>query len=65
MADITMCINQACDMREDCYRAKATPAVFQSLCFFAPINGNCENYIEYKQHTKKAKNTGICSHNAL
>jgi len=54
MADITMCDTQECDMRNTCYRALATPSDYQSWAIFEFKNGDCDDYIEYVPHTRKA-----------
>jgi hypothetical protein len=46
MADITMCKSRTCPMREDCYRAIATPDTLQSWFAEEPREGDkCAFYI--------------------
>jgi len=54
MPDITMCYNQQCEMRNTCYRTMAVPSDWQSWAIFTPKAGDCEHYIEYVPHTRKA-----------
>lgn len=45
MADITMCINDECPMRDQCYRAQATPNEHrQSVAYFEPnaLTNRCD-----------------------
>lgn len=47
MADITMCANQECKMREDCYRAMARIGIYQSWNKFSASSDNtCEHKIQ-------------------
>lgn len=43
MADITMCVNKDCPLRNKCYRAtaKADP-LWQSYSKYEPQNGKCD-----------------------
>ena len=45
MADISMCENQTCPLKETCYRFNATPSSWQSYGDFKPNKkGQCDNY---------------------
>lgn len=46
MADISMCLNNSCTIKETCYRYTAIPNSYsQSYCDFKQdLNGNCINY---------------------
>ena len=49
MADMTMCNNDKCPLRSDCYRAQCTPnPLWQSYSFYVydEVNG-CQDYIQY------------------
>lgn len=46
MADITMCANKSCPMRDTCYRAMANPGFWQSWAAFEGGEG-CRHYVEY------------------
>jgi hypothetical protein len=48
MPDITMCVNEDCILRHDCYRKKAKPGPYQSWAHFKPENGDCKDFIEAK-----------------
>ena len=55
MADITMCDNQSCHKRIKCYRVRAEASDYQSWAIFRPDDGGeCEFFIEYVLHTRKA-----------
>jgi len=56
MADITMCVNDACPFKDNCYRQTATPhptrqsyASFKYTVDFGVVD--CDHYID--EHTKK------------
>ena len=51
MADITMCNGTGCEMKEICYRYRATPSEFrQSYFFSSPNNGlECDFYLNYER----------------
>jgi len=52
-ADISMCANQECKMREDCYRAKAKISEWQSWAMFEPDSDTkCEHWIKYPREVK-------------
>jgi len=55
MPDISMCDNQACELRKKCYRAMAVPCNYQSWSIFRTKDGKCDDYIEYIRHTKEAE----------
>ena len=46
MPDITMCKNEGCIKRADCYRYMAKPNPYwQAYCVFDPEDtGNCDHY---------------------
>ena len=54
MADITMCDNKQCEMRDTCYRHRATASYWQSWAIFKPEGDDCAHYIEYVPHTRPA-----------
>ena len=41
MPDITMCKNEACPKKEECYRYKANPSEQQSYAEFDSERDNC------------------------
>lgn len=47
MADITICAGTDCTKREECYRFKATPSMFQTYSaeFRQDENGECDYFI--------------------
>jgi hypothetical protein len=51
MPDITMCNGVGCEIKEICYRYKATPSEFmQSYFFTTPNKGlNCDYYWKLEQ----------------
>jgi len=52
-ADIRMCANQECKMRDTCYRANARISEWQSWCDFKPESDtHCEHWIEYMREVK-------------
>jgi hypothetical protein len=44
MADVTMCTNGECPLKESCYRFRAVPSHWQSFSHFDG-GDNCEYYI--------------------
>jgi len=50
MADITMCLGDGCNLKNSCYRHKATPSYYRQAYFLEPPyseeNGTCEFYWE-------------------
>ena len=50
MADITMCEGKGCEIKEICYRYRATPSEFgQSYFFNSPNNGlECDYYLKFE-----------------
>ncbi len=53
MADITMCQNHLCAMRNNCYRFTATPTPLrQSYAVFIPKYGQCDGWIEAKSKSQ-------------
>lgn len=56
MADISMCLNHKCKLKESCYRYKAYPSPFnQSYSKFEPKSDTeCDAYMEiYKPKINK------------
>jgi hypothetical protein len=49
MADITMCEGKGCEIKEICYRYRATPSEFgQSYFVKSPNNGlECDYYLKF------------------
>jgi hypothetical protein len=51
MPDISMCKNEECPLRNQCYRYTAVPEVYQSYASFKPDeNGKCDYFIEMAQY---------------
>lgn len=48
MADITMCSNQDCPLKDSCYRAQAEPSYWQSYALFEH-DGECEWFIQFDE----------------
>ena len=45
MADITMCENKTCPLRNKCYRATAKPDPYwQSFCVYKYKDGKCDYF---------------------
>ena len=54
MVYYTMCANQECKMREDCYRAKAPISHYQSWAMFEPESDTqCEHWIPLNKRIKQ------------
>lgn len=51
MPDITMCLNNTCGKRRDCYRYMATPSFRQSYAKFTPKDGECDEFIKILSKT--------------
>ena len=49
MADISMCTDKECTLKETCYRFKATPGYWQSYADFKQVNGKCDYYWQLKE----------------
>lgn len=51
MADITICAGSECTKREECYRFKATPSMWQTYSaeFRQDENGDCDYFIPLKR----------------
>lgn len=50
MADITMCQNKDCPLKETCYRFKAIPSPYRQVYSdFKFENGKCKDYWEVKE----------------
>lgn len=54
MANITMCDNKKCSMRETCYRFRAKPSAYQLYSIYKPKDDDCSHYVEYVPHIRKA-----------
>lgn len=53
MADISMCSNQECKLRETCYRANAKIGMWQSWAMFEPDSDTqCEYWIAFDEKGK-------------
>lgn len=55
MPDISLCENEQCPSKDDCYRFKAIPDItYQAYDIFEPENGEnkCEHFIKI-EHDKK------------
>lgn len=46
MNDITMCLNENCKVKDQCYRHTATPDKLQSYSMFSTDTEKCEYYWE-------------------
>ena len=47
MPDISMCTNDACPKRKECYRFMAKPCEWQSYAGFEPDeDGECKKFME-------------------
>lgn len=45
MADIAMCMNEFCTLKDSCYRYKAQPHdIWQSYGDFKQVRGECDHY---------------------
>ena len=58
MADISMCINRTCSLRETCYRFKAKASDIgwgQSYGVFSEVNGKCDYYWPFKNQKELDK----------
>ena len=51
MADITMCEGKGCEIKEICYRYRATPSEFRQSYFVeSPNNGlECDYYLKFNE----------------
>lgn len=57
MPDISMCVNDKCEKKDNCHRFTATPHPFrQCYAQFEPIDGNCEGYWPNKKERDGQKN---------
>ena len=45
MPDISMCMNERCVRRKECYRYMAIPFKIQTYSDFRPINGKCRYFM--------------------
>lgn len=58
MPDIAMCKGTGCQLKENCYRAMATPSYYQSYFTTPPnIGGECEYYWPLKNEDERQKHT--------
>ena len=59
MPDITMCLNEVCKKKYDCYRYMAIPNNFQSMCCFNAEN--CEHFYKIMKgdRIKKKENEDV------
>jgi hypothetical protein len=57
MPDISMCANQSCPRKEDCYRFKATSSLhIQHFGSYAPdADGDCEGFWDNEKQQKANK----------
>ena len=55
MADISMCANQTCPLKETCYRFNATPSERQSYSDFKPDGDKCEFFILLRNQKKSKR----------
>lgn len=57
MADIAMCSGQDCPLKEQCYRHKATPRIWQSYFMNPPYNKEteeCDRFWEMKNNADES-----------
>lgn len=62
MPDITMCKNETCKKKEDCYRFTATPSRFQSYSNFQyGKDGECDDFWKIHNTTecKESKDSDV------
>lgn len=52
MPDITMCKNEQCIIKNDCYRYTAKPDRIQSYAMFIPVGGKCDYFWENEKTYK-------------
>ncbi len=54
MPDISMCKNNKCPARRDCYRFRADPSEMQAYADFRPDDGynSCEYFVDVKAYPK-------------
>lgn len=57
MADITMCDNDTCPIKEKCYRYTAIESVYQYYCWFKPTINNgsvkCDAFWDNKERIEE------------
>ena len=46
MPDITMCRNEECNRRNECYRFVAKPSLRQSYCLFPEQGDECKYFVK-------------------
>lgn len=49
MPDITMCSNETCEIRKECFRFRAEPNPYRQSYFAEPpmpVNGECEHFMK-------------------
>lgn len=61
MPDISMCQNEACPLKEKCYRYTATPnKKLQAYGWFKPNEeGKCDHYWDNKKYKNESNITDI------
>ena len=53
MADVTMCDNEECPLKEECYRFMAVACGLQSYAYFTPNSEyDCDYFIPLKRKAK-------------
>jgi len=58
MPDISMCVNEECSIKSECYRYMAKPNVlWQVYSDFKPVDGKCGNFMEIYKGTRPIKVT--------
>jgi len=62
MPDITMCTNESCELRNECFRFRAEPNEYRQSYFMTnpqPVNGECDDFMKlnpaYRLTTLKPK----------
>ena len=57
MPDISLCSGNSCNLKENCYRYKATPNPYRQSYFGNPPleeDGSCKYFWDYKEELKNS-----------
>ena len=54
IADITMCTSENCPYRDECYRVRAKPSIFQSWSNFEYTCNENSGFEDFIQYVKKS-----------
>jgi len=52
MPDISMCANEDCTLKENCYRFQAEASDYQTYSGFEQIDGECDYYWKIEEDEK-------------